>query len=101
MEAMLRQAKMADVLTAQDQHSMDPDRVEQHTVLAGATGQEIIDQIAEIRKRVATRKIGLAIVLGFVLWNALLLYWKRRRVEERQAASHDSRASRSAAGPGR
>ncbi|MFQ6098198.1 MAG: cytochrome c3 family protein, partial [Armatimonadota bacterium] len=63
LKAMLEEAHTEFVQTARAQHGLDPDLVERHTVVAAATGQNVLDQTEQFHQRRSVRRMGLTVAL--------------------------------------
>lgn len=78
---------------ATDQHSLSPQKVEEDILAIESVSDEISADAAQTVQSLAMRRWAVVPLWGYLLFTLGTLYWKRRRVEAREAETEASGAS--------
>lgn len=94
MQSRLDEAHTALQQLRTDQHILSPEKVEQETLIVRSAADEVLAAVQHEWQELATRRLGLLPFWGYVLITVGALYWKRRRIERREAGGSAAGTSR-------
>ena len=83
LEGRLEEANTGLQQLVRDQHILEPQQVEQETVVVEAVADEVFYTLGEVKAQLWMRRMFVIPLWAYVGLMVLLLYWKRRRIERR------------------